>query len=328
MIPLYRAALTCLIFVMAIPHALASSPLKQTIQIPAPSLQSGYLDNSDTQQLFVALPPSYHTSNKRYPVVYYLHGYNGSVREADRIAKHLPTLLAQDNALTEMIIVGINGANQFGGSFYVNSAVTGNWEDFVVNDVINYLDTHYRTLSEAHYRGLAGFSMGGFATTNLALRHPDTFQHMHAFSAGLFDENGLTDAVTQWQTMRWYRVLKGYAAAFAPIENSEAKAEWYDWDANDPAIKAMWESGFGAIPDKLERYLKQPQKLSSIRIEYGMNDQFPWIPKGSAYLASELKKRHISHEEYAHDGNHTFTATQGKNAIVFFDKAFKKQIAE
>lgn len=328
MIPLSRALLTSLLFIVSTSFAFANPPLKQTIDIPAPSLHSGDLDNDETQQLFVALPPGYHTGKQRYPVIYYLHGYNGSVREADRIAKHLPALLAQDPSLTEMIIVGINGANQFGGSFYVNSAVTGNWEDFVVKDVITYVDTHYRTLSEPHYRGLTGFSMGGFATTNLALRHPDTFQHMHAFSAGLFDENGLTDAVTQWQTMRWYRVLKGYAAAFAPIENSEAKAEWHNWDATNPKVTALWESGFGAIPEKLDHYLKKPNKLSSIRIEYGMNDQFPWIPKGSAYLAAELKKRRIPHEEYAHDGNHTFTATQGKNAIVFFDKAFKKQVAE
>jgi hypothetical protein len=58
-----------------------------------------------------------------------------------------------------------------------------------------------------------------------------------------------------------------------------------------------------------------------------MNDQFPWIPKGSAYLVAELKNRNIPHEEYAHDGNHTFTPTQGKSAILFFDKAFKKQVS-
>lgn len=53
-----------------------------------------------------------------------------------------------------MIVVGVNGANSLGGSFYVNSPVTGNWEDYLVNDVITYIDTNYRTLAKSSGRGL------------------------------------------------------------------------------------------------------------------------------------------------------------------------------
>ncbi|WP_162674517.1 alpha/beta hydrolase [Vibrio variabilis] len=303
----------------------ASTDLTDIIEIAAPSLQSSYLENTEKQQLLVALPPSYHLSNQRYPVVYYLHGYNGSIREASRVSEQLPDMLKEDPELTEMIVIGVNGVNQFGGSFYVNSPVTGNWEDFVTQDVINYVDSHYRTLKDPHYRGIAGFSMGGFATTNIALRHPDKFQHMHAFSAGLFDKQGLNDAVNQWQSMRWFRVLKGYAAAFAPMANAEKTPKWHNWDANDPNVIALWESGFGDIPAKLDRYLDRGVPLKSIRIEYGLRDQFPWIPKGSAYLVSELKKRNIEHEELAHDGMHSFSAQQGQNAIRFFHQSFKSQ---
>ena len=63
-----------------------------------------------------------------------------------------------------MIIVLPNSFNKYKGSVYTNSEVTGQWEDFIVEDVIAFMDSNYRTIATAEGRGLAGHSMGGYGT--------------------------------------------------------------------------------------------------------------------------------------------------------------------
>ncbi len=66
-----------------------------------------------------------------------------------------------------MIVVTAPGQHRFGGSFYVNSPVTGNWEDLIVTDIVGYVDTHYRTLAQSASRGIAGYSMGGYGALRI-----------------------------------------------------------------------------------------------------------------------------------------------------------------
>ncbi len=58
-----------------------------------------------------------------------------------------------------------------GGSYYVNSAVTGNWEDFTTQELVAFVDTNYRTIARASSRGLADHSMGGYGALTLAMKH-------------------------------------------------------------------------------------------------------------------------------------------------------------
>jgi len=70
-----------------------------------------------------------------------------------------------------MIVVMPNGNNALGGSFYTNSATTGNWDDFIANELVAYIDKKYRTLPRPESRGLAGHSMGGYGTFAVGMRH-------------------------------------------------------------------------------------------------------------------------------------------------------------
>ncbi len=82
-----------------------------------------------------------------------------------------------------MIVVLPNGNR----SFFVNSvsAPTGRFEDVIVKDLIDYVDSHYRTIAAREGRAIAGISMGGFGATVLGLRHPDLFRTVGALSASL-----------------------------------------------------------------------------------------------------------------------------------------------
>jgi hypothetical protein len=93
------------------------------------------------------LPPSYATErNRRYPVVYLLHGYTGTDlgyfgptgRQAHVIAERV---FAAGNA-NEMILVMPNCMNVFGGCMYSSSVTTGDWESYVAVDLVAYMDEH------------------------------------------------------------------------------------------------------------------------------------------------------------------------------------------
>ncbi|MCJ8313300.1 MAG: alpha/beta fold hydrolase [Saccharospirillaceae bacterium] len=300
----------------------AENKFSLTTTIKAPSLAGSLLKNKEQQSLRVYLPKSYYTSSKRYPVLYYFHGYGANHSEVNKLMGYKVKKAIKSGDINEMIIVGINGNNQFGGSFYANSPVTGNWEDYVVNDVINFMDTNYRTINKAQYRGLAGFSMGGYAAINIAFKHPDKFKHIFALSPGLFDPTGLQQAVKQWQKEGWTDFMDGYAAAFAPNPKSSDDQFWFNWDDSNKLTTASWESGFGDITTKIKNYVKQTQKLDNIYIEYGSNDQFKWIVSGSKYLISELENNNIVVNSFDHYGSHSLGSTQALHIVSFFSEVF------
>lgn len=292
----------------------------ETINIAAPSLANAKLDVAEKQGLYIYLPPSYGSSNKQYPVMYYLHGYGGNANEARIITRTLDNYILADKA-QEMIVVGINGNNQFGGSFYANSPIIGNWRDFVIKDVVDYIDSNYRTLAKADYRGIVGYSMGGYAAINIAFKHPDKFKHMFSLSPGLFDEKGLDIATQQWKNEGWSTFMNGYGAAFAYKENTK---DWSDWNEKSAVIRTKWASGFGNLPAKVDDYLQLPEQLTSIHIEYGGQDRFSWIPQGSRYLVKLLKNKAVSVSEVDHKRGHHIGSIQSDHIINFFSTAFSR----
>lgn len=103
------------------------------IRIDAPSLEENLVGEPAQRTISVYLPPSYGSSEKRYPVVYYLPGYGDSSVIGFQLPNDMDALIESGQA-NEMILVVASGDSRMGGSFYVNSPVTGNWEDYLVKD--------------------------------------------------------------------------------------------------------------------------------------------------------------------------------------------------
>ncbi len=259
------------------------------VTIPAPSLKANVLDEPAEQAIEVYLPPSYANSQLHYPVVYFLPGFgsnsdgNNNFFPVDEIA----TLMA-NKQISEMILVVPNGANILHGSFYVNSPVTGNWEDFIVNDVIKYVDSQYRTIPKPEGRAIGGHSMGGFGAFNLAMHHPDIFSAAYSLSPTFLKENGLgtslmfdrenksinfLEAQKELASLPDDKAIKkmttyegalgftlAYGAAIAP--HPELGPPFFDYPMQNkngelqkiPAIWTRWENGIGGWRQKIEKY--------------------------------------------------------------------------
>lgn len=301
--------------------------------IPAPSLANNLLGDPTNQQIAIYLPESYASSEKRYPVVYFLPGYSDSYAFYGTELQNTMDFMLGQKKLKEMIVVTINGMNKLHGSYYINSPVTGNWEDFVVKDVVNYVDQNYRTIANAQSRGIAGHSMGGFGSLNIAMRHPDIFSCVYSMSPGLFDNNGLNEVDFDFSKENPYATLspekaheeyletiKGikypddfayaYGSAFSPDPQGKApyvkfvnKSLSAEEQRNDPTWKA-WNNGFGNWDEKVKEYKENLLGLKAIAIDYGKQDEYSWIPAGCNHFSQLLKNENIPHELLPYDGDH------------------------
>lgn len=325
-------------------------------EIAAPSLANNLMEESTTQRIAVYLPKSYESGDKRYPVVYFLPGYSDSFNTYGVTFKGRMDKLIGSKESNEMIIVAVNGTNKLHGSFYVNSPVTGNWEDFVINDVVNYVDQNFRTIQKVQARGIAGHSMGGFGALNIAMRHPDIFSCVYGMSPGLFDNNGLRNSPFDFTKMdplaalppedgrnEYFKKIKtmiwpedgtyAYGAAFSPdaqgtapyikfVNKSLTDAERY----NDKVWQA-WNNGFGNLDTKVKHYKNNLLQLKAITVDYGIADQNSWIPDGCNYFSEQLGKENIPHQLLSYQGDHVNQVTDRIEYFVipFFSEKLARE---
>ena len=175
--------------------------------VPAPALRRNMVGDPHWDRVSIYLPPSYSRKpGRRYPVLYFLHGFDADDRALIKGAyQNLNIRISMDSliragAVNEMIVVMPNARNAYNGSFYTNSPVTGNWEQFITRDLVNYVDRKYRTLPTRKARGIAGHSMGGYGALRISMRHPEIFSAVYALSAyGL----AFTDSVERAWEKNW-----------------------------------------------------------------------------------------------------------------------------
>ena len=75
-----------------------------------------------------------------------------------------------------------NAFTKYSGSMYSSSPTIGNWDAFLTQDLVKYVDQHYRTLAKPESRGLAGHSMGGYGTLRIGMKYPGIFSSLYAMS--------------------------------------------------------------------------------------------------------------------------------------------------
>jgi enterochelin esterase-like enzyme len=122
----------------------------------------------------VLLPPSYATSKGRYPVIYRVHGFGGSHRNAWTAGAALYKKMA-DKKLPEMINVYLDGTCPMGHHEFADSANNGPWGQALIKEFIPFLEGKFRMDGVASGRFLTGHSSGGWSTLWLQVNYPDVF---------------------------------------------------------------------------------------------------------------------------------------------------------
>jgi len=130
---------------------------------------------------WVYLPPGYQSTGERYPVVYLLHGQPGGWTDCYRSGRieEMADHLIATRQMQPMILVAFDADGPRGQrdlTNFCNRATDGyRVEDFIVRELVPYVDATYRTRPAASQRALLGYSAGGYGALNLGLKHPDLF---------------------------------------------------------------------------------------------------------------------------------------------------------
>ncbi len=322
-----------LIFVVAAP-ALAQDGRLVRERVHSRSLEKTLTGESADRSVSIYLPPSYESSpQKRYPVIYLLHGItdtdetwikpwtkNDAWQSVPDVMNHGIT----EKRFGEMIVVMPDARSNWGGSFYTNSSATGNWEDFIVGDLVSYIDGKYRTLAQVGGRGLAGHSMGGYGAIKLGMKHPDVYSVVYGINPAVLgwgqdlsaDNPAFTFLITK-QPKTIEEALPGglyalgaivLAQAFSPnpaqggtfadlpfaivdgkIQNAEPA--YSKWTENMPLYM-------------VDKYAANLKKLRGLKFDSGYEDEFKHIPPTSRALSAALTKAGVNHVFEEYNGDH------------------------
>jgi S-formylglutathione hydrolase FrmB len=102
----------------------------------------------------------------------------------------------------KFILVCPDMASLVGSSWYVNSPVSGNWEGFLVQELVPYIDANFRTLPSRESRGIMGMWMGAYGAIRLAMRHPEVFGSVYGMHpVGTGSGVQIMDSRPNWEVL-------------------------------------------------------------------------------------------------------------------------------
>lgn len=319
-----RAVIAALLFAVPVHSSIAQAPptLKgsvERIKIHSVALEKNLEGDSPDRDVSVYLPPSYRTdSQRRYPVVYVLHGFTDSENGWFRVPSHFVNLPASmERAMAagntrEMILVMPNALTRYGGSFYGNSVATGDWETFVRIELVAYVDTHYRTIGQKASRGLAGHSMGGYGTFRLAMEYPDSYGAVYALSACCLtptyaQPNGIAKAEairsdSDFAKADFYtKVMVGLAAAWSSNPKAPPYFEFpYKGGTLQRSVADRWSDNAPAM--MLSRFAQNLRRIPFIAFDVGLQDGLLTENRTIDRMLSDYQ---IKHTFETYEGTHT-----------------------
>lgn len=330
-----RSNATCAASVLAVAVVAAGFLVSQTnptiphgrverVKVHGKGLDGNLEGDSADRDVAVYLPPGYNTDrNRRFPVIYMLHGFTDDIEHWWGFKPHfinLPAVIHKalaGGAAREMIVVMPNAYTAYQGSMYSNSITTGDWEGFVANELVSYVDTHYRTIPDSGSRGLAGHSMGGYGTIRIGMKHPDVFSSIYALSAccltpSLNMQQGST-AMTRAETIHsaadldkadfGTKVIVASAAAWSPNPDKPPLFLDLPWQNGrfQPMVAAKWAAN--APLATIDQHIPNLKRLRAIAIDAGNKDEA--IAGTVKTLDQVLKVYKVAHAFEIYDGTHT-----------------------
>jgi len=292
-------------------------------------LKTNPLGDSHIRDLIIYLPPGYR-EEKRYPSVYVLTGFTGRGKMLLNDSAFTPNLaermdrLINEGRIRPMIAVMPDCFTHYGGSQYINSTATGDYEDYLTKEIVPFIDANFRTLRSRESRAVMGKSSGGYGSMIMALRHAELFGLVCSTSGDAYFEHCfLPDIPKAFRAVKgdpqallkkfWTEDAKkgkddfaalniiGMSACYSPdgtgfelpfdTETGELRADiWAKWLAHDPVRL-------------VEKHVENLRSLKLLYIDAGTRDEFS-LDLGARIFCDRLKKYEIPHLHEEFDDGH------------------------
>lgn len=222
----------------------------------------------------VILPKDYFKTEARYTVIYLLHGYSGN--HFDWINR---TSLIKYLDKYNYVVITPEAHN----SWYTNSIFTKrNYEDYVIKELIPFVEKKYRVIATRHGRVIAGLSMGGYGAIKFALKYPNYFYYAGSFS-GAF----------RWPSM----IEKNKNLLSESLKQAFGEKKSEHWAKNDVLV----------LVDSLDTNVKLPY----LYISCGTFDPLEGLLDSNKKFIEKIQKKKILFEYHEIPGEHNW---------IFWDK--------
>ena len=292
-------------------------------------LRGNPLGDPYIRDLFVYLPPGYENSGENYPSVYCLTGFTGRGKMllndsafAPNLAERMDKLIAA-GTIQPMIAVMPDCFTHFGGSQYVNSTATGNYEDYLTQELVAFVDKNFRTINDRDSRAVMGKSSGGYGSLIMGMRHADTFGLVCSTAGDAYFEY-----CYPMDFAKAFRLIKGDAAGFMKefwatekhgkddhsAINTIGMAACYSANGTDFDLpfdletgkirQDVWARWLEHDPVRLvEKSVENLKSLKLLFIDAGTSDEFA-LDVGARILSKKLTDLGVPHIHEEFDDGH------------------------
>jgi len=333
----------------------ASIAQHQSGKVVVDQLYSELLENpggeNPTRRVTIYLPPGYDEGKKRYPVLYFLHGFTWSDSLMIAVSNFDKLLDKAINTkkIRPVIVVMPDHYTLYRGSWYTNSTLTGKWADFSGKDLVTYIDKNYRTIPNRESRGVAGHSMGGQGAIKMGMLFPEVFSSVYALSPAtlgvITEEYGIRgyaykrikeistreQLITGWVEFQPNAIV-AMGRAYTPNLNKPPYYADFPYEyVNDSLIinyevLKTWKqkSVIGMVDDHIEDL----KKLKALKLDWGRNEDNELIPTTCLRFSKKLENLGINHyaEEYIGDHGNKLWTDDGRalnDMLPFFNTYLK-----
>jgi Putative esterase len=295
-------------------------------------LRSNPLKDPYKRDVIVYLPPEYKESDsKGYVTAYGVVGFTGTgamhlnVDPLGENIEHRMNRLISTGKSGPMVLVLLDCFTRFGGNQYINSSATGRYEDYIIDEIVPFIDKTYNTSARAVW----GKSSGGYGSIVLGMRNPDVFQAFADHSGdSAFEYCYLTDfpkaldalreagGAKKWLDSFWRKPNRHHSKEM-PVLNTIAMAAHYSpnpeselgldlpFDLETGEVnEGVWKRWLEWDPVRMvEKYRKNLRRLKLIYIDCGIRDEYN-LQWGARILHSKLDKLKIKHYYEEFDDGH------------------------
>lgn len=319
-----------------------------TLQHESKVLKNNPLGDKNIRDVIVYLPPDYDETQK-YPAVYCLTGFTGRGKMflndsafTPNLAQRMDKLIAEGK-IKPMIAVLPDCFTHYGGSQYLNSSATGNYEDYLTDEIVPFVDETFSTVKDKNSRAVMGKSSGGYGALIMAMRHSDLFGLACSTSGDCYFEMGyLPDFAKAFRAMKgnpqrivekmWDEEAKkgkndfdalniiGMSACYSPngadfdlpfdVKTGEIREDvWKKWKENDPV-------------ELVEKHAENLKSLKLLFIDAGTRDEFN-LDIGAKILSNKLKKHGIAHLHEEFDDGHFNISYRQNRSLELISENFE-----
>jgi S-formylglutathione hydrolase FrmB len=299
-----------------------------TLRHESEILKNNPLGDKYIRDVIVYLPPDYNET-KHYPAVYCLTGFTGRGKMAlndnafaPNFAERMDKLIGA-GSIKPMIAVLPDCFTHYGGSQYINSSATGNYEDYLTGEIVPFVDDNFRTINDKNSRAVMGKSSGGYGALIMAMRHSDIFGLACSTSGDCYFEycyfpgipegfrsiKGKPRALiekfwneTERKGKEDFSALNtiGMSACYSPNPDSELGFD-LPFDMETGEIREdIWLRWLEHDPVRMvEKYAENLRSLKLLYIDAGTRDEFA-LDLGAKILCKKLKDSGVPyiHEEF------------------------------